>query len=119
MRGSPLHMAAENGSANIAQIVLLRGGCRFLRNAEGRTPLDLAAGDNCKGVLKVFASGVDYWQRRYHSGHAWSMKEAVITLLLVRERLGALASTAPSPLPHLPEEIWLALCAFLRSADFL
>ena len=28
-------------------------------------------------------------------------------------------SNAPAPLPHLPEEIWLAVCCFLRSADFM
>ena len=61
-----------------------------------------------------------YWQRRRHGGHAWAMKEAVMTLLLVRQRLdGPAAPAAASLLAHLPEEIWLAVCAFLRSADFM
>ena len=123
-------------------LLLTAGGCRFQLNDDGQTPLDLAGGD--KHVSKLFASGVDYWQRRRHGGHAWAMKAAVTTLLLVRQRLGrcaaptpappapaqgrALRSSAaraksparpPAPLPHLPEEIWLAACAFLRSADFL
>jgi len=72
-----------------------------------------------KGVAKVFASGVDYWQRRRHGGHSWAMQEAVATLLLVRQRLGALAPATPAAalLPCLPEEIWLAACTFLRGAD--
>ena len=88
-------------------------------------------------MLKVFASGVDYWQRRRHRGHAWALREAVTALLLARQRLGARAAAkALAPpgrvlrsrsgsaararaLPHLPEEIWLAVCAFLRSADFM
>ena len=47
-------------------------------------------------------------------------------LLLVRQRLGVRAAAhlealAPQArtLPHLPEEIWLAVCAFLRGADFM
>ena len=78
-------------------------------------------------MTKVFASGVDYWWRRLHGRHGWAMKEVVRTLLLVRQRLDAhaLAEPAPAaagallPLPHLPEEIWLAALGFLRSADFM
>ena len=105
---------------------------------DGRTPLDHAAGH--KGVVKVFASGVDYWQRRRRGGHSWALKEAVATLLLVRQRLDTRAAVlqaapplgrralrsrsraladAAAQLPHLPEEIWLAACGFLRSADFM
>ena len=48
------------------------------------------------------------------------MKETVTTLLLVRQRLdGPAAPAAGSLLVHLPEETWLAVCAFLRSADFM
>ena len=92
------------------------------RDNKGRTPLD-AAGDTA--VLKVFASGVDYWRRKRHGAHAWVMKDAVWTLLLVRQHLDALALAAAAPpaadgiLPHLPEEIWLAALGFLRSADFM
>ena len=46
-------------------------------------PLDLAGAD--KGVRTVFASGVDYWQRRRHGGHAWALREAVVALLLGRQ----------------------------------
>ena len=71
----------------------------------------------------------------------------MLTLMLIRHRLGmntsaasptaaaarttimaatATARVGPSGrhlphlphLPHVPEEIWLAVCAFLRSADF-
>ena len=78
-------------------------------------------------MLEVFASGVDYWQRKRHGGHAWVMKEVVETLLLVRQRLDAHAlanlGTPHAPLhpafPHLPEEIWLVALEFLRSADFM
>ena len=119
--GTALHFACGDlsGATRVEMVGLLltAGGCRFQLNDDGQTPLDLAAGD--KGVLKVFASGIDYWQRRRHGSHAWAMKEAVTTLLLVRQRLDGPAPAAPSPLVHLPEEIWLAVCAFLRSADFM
>ena len=100
----------------MVEVLLLAGGCRFLRDDGGKTPLDCAGGHQV--VRKVFASGVDYWQRRRHGGHSWALKEAVTTLLLVRQRLDALAPAA-ALLVHLPEEIWLAVCAFLRSADFM
>merc|ERR1712086_1200790 len=99
-----LHDACTKQSAEIVEVLLLAGGCRFLRDDDGKTPLDLAAGH--KGVLKVFASGVDYWQRTRHGGHSWALKEAVTSLLLVRQRLDALAPAA-ALLVHLPEEIWL------------
>ena len=138
---SALHEACEelNGAmrADVADLLLVAGGCRFQLNDDGKTPLDLAGGD--KGVLEVFASGVDYWQRKRHGGHAWVTREAVATVLLVRQRLDARAAQPPAPpahgrvlrsrsaaltralphLPHLPEEIWLAVCAFLRGADFM
>ena len=46
------------------------------------------------------------------------MKEAVRTLLLVRQRLAAQSHQAHA-LPDLPEEIWLLALGFLRSADFM
>ena len=114
--GTAVHAACLVQRAEIVEVLLLAGGCRFLRDGNGSTPLDLA--DRHKSVLKVFASGVDYWQRRRHGGHVGALKEAVATLLLVRQRLQALAPAA-APFPRLPEEIWLAVCAFLRSADFV
>ena len=136
---SALHLACEKQSAEMVEVLLLAGGCSFRRTDDGRAPPDLAAGH--KGVLKVFASGIDYWQRKRHGDHSWAMKEAVTTLLLVRQRLDAqLASALPpappqgcralrpeshplacttAPLLHLPEEIWLAACGFLRSADYM
>ena len=100
-------------------LLLLVDGCHFRRNTDGDTPPDVAEGD--AGIVNVFASAVDYWQRRRNGGHSWVMQEAVWTLLLVRQRLGALApatggSTAPA---LLPDAIRLAACAFLRSADFM
>ena len=129
-----LHAICALKHAALAEHMLIAGGCRFAHTTAGHdhngaptkagdTALALAAGD--KAVTQVFASGADYWQRRLHSGHGWAMKEVVRTLLLVRQRLGAHAPAAPSPaaaggaLPHLPEEIWLAALAFLRSADFM
>ena len=87
-------------------------------------------------VLALFTSGVDYWQRRRHGGHSWAMKEAMLALMLTRQRLdnapvpltqdhtaGAAEPTRSplplrTPLPRLPEEMWLRPCSFLRSADF-
>ena len=120
--GTALHDACGDlhGTTRTEMVGLLltAGGCRFQLDDAGQTPLDMAAGD--KGVLKVFASGIDYWQRRRHGGHGWAMKEAVTALLLVRQRLdGPAAPAAGSLLVHLPEEIWLEVCAFLRGADFM
>ena len=130
-----LHRICELKHAALAAHILTAGGCRFALDKRGQTPLALAAGD--KAVLKVFASGVDYWQRRRHGGHSWATREAVTTLLLVRQRLDAQGAAAvpqghralrsrsrslaqaAAQLPHLPEEIWLAACGFLRSADFM
>ena len=89
-----LHAACANENAETTSLLLMAGSCRFALASETQwggaiteTPLALAGGD--KAVLKVFASGVDYWQRRRHGGHSWVTKEAVITLLLVRQRLDA------------------------------
>ena len=86
----------------------------------GTTPLYRARGD--KAVHKAFASGVDYWQRWYHGGHAWVMKEVVETFFLVRQRHDTHALVAVSPaagdgLSHLPEEIWLAVLGIFHSVD--
>jgi len=105
-----LHDACFEQSAEMVEVLLVAGGCRFVRDELGNTPLDDAKGHT--GVATVFASGVDYWQRTRHRGHSCSMKEAVTTVLLVRTRLGSGLG------PHLPEEMWLAACGFLRSADF-
>ena len=118
-----LHLVCASKHAALAAHLLAAGGCRFTLDLHGDTAVALAAGD--AAVLKVFASGVDYWQRKRHGGHAWAMKEVAWTLLLVRQRLCAQALAAPGPaaapgaLSHLPEEIWLAACGFLRSADFV
>ena len=136
-----LHEICKLKHAALAEHLLIAGGCRFsltaagfdnqhsrfarhlLPTTGGDTALALAAND--KAAAKVFAAGVDYWQRRLHGGHGWAMKEAARTLLLVRQRLDAHALAAPGPvaapcaLPHLPEEIWLAALGFLRSADFM
>ena len=136
---SALHGACTLQRADVVEALLLAGGCRFLRDDGGNTPLDLAAGNT--DVLKVFASGINYWQRKRHGRHSWAMKEAIATLLLVRQRLDAQGAASVPPavpqghralrsrslapthaavrLPHLPEEIWLAACGFLRSADFM
>ena len=42
----------------------------------------------------AFLPGVDYCQRKHHRGHAWETREAVRTLLLVRQRLDAHTHTA-------------------------
>jgi len=96
------------------ELLLTAGGCRFRRTHAGNTPLDMEAGD--VRVRKVFASGVDYWQRLRHCGHGWGMKEAVMTVLLVRQRADHLDAGASV---CLPEELWLKALAFLRSADFM
>ena len=116
----------------------MAGSCRFAVDQAGSTALELA-GDS-KEVKAAFLSGIDYWERRRHTGHAWAMKAVVWTLLLSRGRHAACSrgnspvntpprlagrdprSRPPTPtptLPLLPEEIWLVVCSFLRSADFV
>ena len=127
-RRTPLHSACKEGDTAEAALVLVGGGDRFSVSAQGRTPL---ADTTSEAVRKLFRSGIDYWQRRRHGQHAHDMKQVVWTLLLVRQRLGHRALPAAAPagpvvqdqqptalLAHLPEEIWLAVCNFLRSADF-
>ena len=107
------------------------------------SPLAMAEED--AKVRAVFLSGVDYWQRSLHGGHSWAMRQVVRTLLLVCQRLGAIVQAANAVPRHgtsmgedlfarlrsfaaqraleralvdLPEEIWLLVCGFLRSADF-
>lgn len=50
------------------------------------------------------------------------MRETVQALLIVELRLNRKLAARRSPrrnyLVHLPEEIWLIVCAFMRSADF-
>jgi len=129
-----------------ASILLVAGSCRFaLESApqtSRKTPQDLA-GDN-KEMRALFSSGIDYWQRKHHGGHSWAMKQVVRAVQLVRQRLdapprtSARADTATATatatatdthtdtaavgvvpaLVHLPDEIWLVMCGFLRSADF-
>jgi len=132
----------------VLEAVLIGGGCRFATRVcrhEGcggaragclwcrMTPRALA-----KSALTraVYASGCDYWQLRHCRRHSRGMKGAILAVMLCRQRLDARALPAPAEahgrgsrasrqrqrrpaaLAHLPEEIWLATCAFLRSADF-
>lgn len=132
---TPLHRACSKKNAAMVSILLTGGGNRFAAGSKGEVPLSLAIVATAAGtkvrdkvVFSVFSSGVDYWQRRRHAGHAWAMRRVVRTLLLVRHRLGtapavraagALPGAVFPGLPHLPEEIWLAACSFLRGADFV
>ena len=122
-----LHEVGGAKHAALAKHLLVAGGCRFALTTQGHacahraggdTALALAAGD--KAVAKVFAAGVDYWQRKLHGGHGWVTKEAARALLLIHQRLDAHAPAGPAGnLPHLPEEIWVAALGFLRSADYM
>ena len=127
-----LHYACKENNAETASLLLVAGSCRFALTAAApggtamrRTPLDLA-GDSKEGqaVRALFLSGIDYWQRRRHAAHARAMRDVVLAVMLVRQRLDAAPQTAVAAaaaahtLVHLPEEIWLLMCGFLRSADF-
>ena len=128
-RQTALHMACAAKNTAVASLLLVGGSCRFALASkfllgEGvfgdatETPLGLAEGD--KAMATLFASGIDYWQRRQHGGHSRAMKRVVLVVMLARQRLdtnSAVAGGAHGPV-HLPEEIWLLMCGFLRSADF-
>jgi len=134
---TPLHKACSGeGNPAMAALVLAGGGNRFTKNMDGRTALELTTST---AIREVFHQGIDYWQRRRHAQHAHAMRQVVLALLLARQRLGTAALPAPALAPahvratrasrqrqqptrallvHLPEEIWLLVCTFLRSADF-
>ena len=134
---TPLHRACrKEGNPAVAALVLVGGGDRFAQTTKhGNTPLQKTTS---KAIRELFRLGVDYWQRRRHTQHAHAMRQAVLALLLTRQRLDACALPAPAApargratrasrqrqqppralLVHLPEEIWLLFCTFLRSADF-
>jgi len=107
---------------DVAKVLLMGGSCRFMVNREGKTALDMARKNPSvhKDLHTLFASGIDYWQRKHHDGHSYAMRQVVTTALLLRQRLDAKSSPLGvlPELPELPEEIWLNLCTFLRSADF-
>ena len=68
--GAVLHLACRNRHAELAAIFLTAGACRFQGDAEHRLPLEHASG--CARMAGVFASGVDYWQRKLHNGSVWT-----------------------------------------------
>ena len=120
-----LHFACKNASAEMATLLLVAGGCRFAPESAPqvtrRAPLALAG--NTRGVRAAFLAGADYWQRTRHRGHSGAMKGVVLALMLTRQRLDAAAAVARRGgtmrgLARLPEELWLAVCGFIRSADF-
>ena len=137
---TPLHVACRQNHPDMVRALLLGGGCRFKLTADtfylrrgtagDVTPLGITTNPD---VRTLFASGIDYWQRKHHAHHSWAMKQVVLTLVLVAQRMGAHADITqpltlpgdahtsvqhqPPSLPRLPEEIWLELLGFLRSAD--
>jgi ankyrin repeat protein len=133
---TPLHLACLRNHPGMVRALLLGGGCRFKLTTnsqhlrQGLAPLGMTTNPDVRTLL---ASGIDYWQRKYHAHHSWSMKQVVLTLLLVAQRIGihaeitqppALSGDAHTPVQHpplslplLPEEIWMELLGFLRSAD--
>lgn len=129
---TPLHLASLRGKAEMTQALLISGGCRFKQTNDADYLKQGTAGDgsplgvtNSDDVRKLFHSGIDYWQRRLHAHHSWAMKQVVLVLLLIEQRLdartAAMAVTAQGHaplLPRLPVEIWTTMLYFLRSADF-
>ena len=150
---TPLHVACLMNQPGMVRALLLGGGCRCTRatdlpqtkyrygdfyemfdgksTAGDRTPFGMTTNSD---VRTLFATGIDYWQRKHHTHHSWAMKQLVWTLLLASHRMDARTGSAqsharrsdghtpiqhqPLPLPLLPEEIWLEVLGFLRSADF-
>ena len=121
---------------DLVRFLLLVGSDRFARAARsGWTPMELATNiferhDNHRtdatiarrtaahaASKSIFASGIDYWQRKHHHGHSSIMKDVVRAVLLTNQRL--LASAQATKLPHVPAEVWRVVLGFLRSADFV
>ena len=96
------------------------GQCRHAHADAPRTETALSLAGGNEAVRAVFLAGVDYWQRSRHGGHSWAMRRVVRAIMLARQRLDARARAAADDAAwlHLPEEIWLLVCGFLRSADF-
>ena len=135
---TPLHNACRQNHAGMVRALLLGGGCRFKLTTDKYYLRQGTAGDGTPlgmttdaDVRTLFASGIDYWQRKHHAHHSWATKHVVLTLLLVAQRICVHAAKStqsgdphtpvqhpPLSLPLMPEEIWLELLGFLRSADF-
>jgi cytohesin len=52
-RGTPLHEAARGGSAQVVRFLLERGADPTLRDADGKTPLDLATDPAVRELLRL------------------------------------------------------------------
>jgi len=125
-------------TATGAHLLTLAGHTDFVRSAAYSPAGDRSVTASWDGTVRVWgaATGVDYWQRRLHGEHSLAMRRVVREIMLIRQRLDAApptpaavavlatrdaaathATQALVPV-HLPEEIWLKMCGFLRSADF-
>ena len=78
-----LHKASANGHVGVVRALLLRGACRLRLSGDGDSPLDVAKN---AAVREVFSSGVDYWQRKHHAGHARALQDLVLTVALAQQR---------------------------------
>jgi hypothetical protein len=130
-----LHYASFCGKQDAARTLLLGGGCRIKLTTDNHllshgtagngTPLGMTTDTNMR---TLFASGMDYWQRKHHVHHSWAMKQVVFTLLLVQHSFAARHQDQdqqqqqhhrqPQQQPRLPVEMWWMVCCYLRSADF-
>ena len=71
-------------------------------------------GDAAK-MYVLLNSVVAHWQPRHHTQHGADLRRAVKTVMLIFTRTDNGTTTG---LPHLPAELWAAICANLRSSDF-
>ena len=79
-------------------------------------------------ALTVFFSGFDCWHCRHYTRYMWATQQALLALNHARLpaprapgragrrplRLGAGCQAAPA-LSHMPREIWLRACGYLRA----
>ena len=106
---TPLCLACKDGHAGIASLLITAGADVDALTSSMRFSV---LGADMQTLL-LTSTGMQFWQRRRHDQYGWGLARAVHLLLCVRQRHNTTRA------PDLPVELWLEICKFFRSRDFL